>query len=236
MFVLAFCDFKGSTNFVSLAKYQFVPAWLLLVSRSAAWFWLPFTAIALLTLLFGRLYCSVLCPLGILQDFMAKISYKLKLRKLYTFARPLNTVRYIFLALFILGIATALKPLLMALDPYSNFGRIAAHIIKPTVLHANNLLASVLELFNIYTVYKVVVSKPSVIGLASSVLLIFILALFAYKRGRLFCNTVCPVGTLLGLLSRRSALKIQIEAGTCTSCGSVLLTVKPNALTLVRKQ
>ncbi len=56
-----------------------------------------------------------------------------------------------------------------------------------------------------------------VAGLAVAIMgLIFILA---YKRGRIYCNTLCPVGTLLGLISRKSLFQININPDTCVSCG-----------------
>jgi ferredoxin-type protein NapF len=47
----------------------------------------------------------------------------------------------------------------------------------------------------------------------------FLIILFlSLIKGRLYCNTICPVGTLLGYISKYSILKISIDQVQCTSC------------------
>ena len=41
----------------------------------------------------------------------------------------------------------------------------------------------------------------------------------AWKHGRTWCNTICPVGTVLGLLSRFSLFKVRIDSDRCNGCG-----------------
>ena len=41
----------------------------------------------------------------------------------------------------------------------------------------------------------------------------------AAARGRLFCNTVCPVGAVLGLLAARAPVRIRLDAAKCVKCG-----------------
>ena len=41
----------------------------------------------------------------------------------------------------------------------------------------------------------------------------------AWKHGRTWCNTICPVGTILGLLSRFSLFKVRIDTAKCNGCG-----------------
>ena len=52
----------------------------------------------------------------------------------------------------------------------------------------------------------------------SSAFLILVLW-FSIAKGRLYCNTVCPVGAFLGLISKASVFKIRINEESCTSCG-----------------
>ena len=79
-------------------------------------------AILVVTALIGRLYCSVVCPLGILQDFFGWLG-----RKAFTYKKLLNGLRYGVLALFVvlmvlgsLGIANGIA---VTIDPYSMFAR-----------------------------------------------------------------------------------------------------------------
>ena len=46
-----------------------------------------------------------------------------------------------------------------------------------------------------------------------------VLAVLAAWRGRLFCNTACPVGAVLGLLSAKAPFKIRLDASKCVKCG-----------------
>src|SRR4030042_4601905 len=55
--------------------------------------------IVLLTLLFGRVYCSTICPLGILQDFFSFLSRKFRIRKKYKPKKPYIFIRYAFLVI-----------------------------------------------------------------------------------------------------------------------------------------
>ena len=64
-----FLDFAEilPNSFHRLAHLQFVPA-LLSLSVGILLF------LIVLTLLFGRIYCSTICPMGILQDIIARLS------------------------------------------------------------------------------------------------------------------------------------------------------------------
>jgi ferredoxin len=41
----------------------------------------------------------------------------------------------------------------------------------------------------------------------------------AWTNGRLYCNSVCPVGAVLGFINGYSIFKIQINGGKCANCG-----------------
>ena len=71
-----FIDFAGIIDNPLLQKIQFGPA---LLSLSIV------TLVCLIaaTLLLGRLYCSVICPLGIFQDFFNWLSKKFDKKKKY---------------------------------------------------------------------------------------------------------------------------------------------------------
>ncbi|MDR1347624.1 MAG: 4Fe-4S binding protein, partial [Prevotellaceae bacterium] len=70
---LLFLDFTGTVHlwFGWIAKIQLLPA-ILAVNIAVTAF------LVILTLLFGRVYCSVICPLGVLQDGISRIAGKRK--------------------------------------------------------------------------------------------------------------------------------------------------------------
>lgn len=77
---LLFLDFTGAihTWLGWMAKIQFLPALLALNVG-------VIVALILLTLLFGRVYCSVICPLVVIQDIVSWVSGKQK-KKRYRFS------------------------------------------------------------------------------------------------------------------------------------------------------
>lgn len=126
-------------SFRSFITIQFVPA--ILAGFSIAWL-----VIILTTVIFGRLYCSVLCPAGILQDIIVRFSrvFQRKAGKkkiFFQYQKPYNMIRYGILAFTVILFMLGSIHLLLYLDPYSNFGRIAANLFRPIVIGANNVAA-----------------------------------------------------------------------------------------------
>jgi len=202
-----FLDFAGilPLQVSILGQIQFIPAWL---SRNV------FAMVFLLVcaLLFGRVYCSFICPMGIFQNIVCK-------KKGYKYRKNNRVLRWsilvIFLLLFNLGFTIAVG----LLDPYSAYGRIAVHIFKPIYLAMNNVLAYVFNHFESYTFYRIEISILSVFSFIVALLTFAIIGVLAWKKGRLYCNTICPVGTLFGFFNKFSLFKIRIDSGKCASCG-----------------
>ncbi|MCM1067857.1 MAG: 4Fe-4S binding protein [Muribaculaceae bacterium] len=225
--VLLFADFTGAVgaHLAVLAKIQLVPA--LLAANLAA-----IALLAALTLIFGRIYCSVICPLGIMQDCVAwlrRVCARKNKRRLglYRYEKSRTLWRAVFLVLFIIVAAAGLLsiiPMSFAglLDPYSIFGRIASQIIVPAWRAAADSLGEAAAARGSYP-FASVPSWQAGLSLAVGIVaaLSFVLvAIFAWRTGRGYCNTVCPVGSLLGLLSRFSLLRPIIDTSKCTRCGS----------------
>jgi polyferredoxin len=189
-----------------------------------------FLIVLLLTLLFGRVYCSMLCPLGALQDIFTFLSRKLTIRKRFKYTVPKDLIRYGFLVLALVSLVFGSVLTLYLLDPYSNFGRIFADLGRPVVIRLNNILAGWLENLNWYFLYKIDYKgfewKEAVFPLSMLAVLIW-LSLF---HGRLFCNTVCPAGTFLGLLSRFSFFRIRMDKVSCTKCGKCAVVCKSSCI------
>ncbi len=218
LILLYFLDFMNlmPREMHALLHIQLVPA---LLGGSL----LILGVIFLLTLLFGRVYCSVVCPLGIMQDFILRLKIwylaARKRRKKYRtrYARPLNYLRYgVFAVTGVLFIAGISYPLLL-LDPYSNFGRMAVGLFRPVVLTVNNWLADLLSARGNYTLYNVPIENTTWLVAGFAAVLLVVLAILVWRRERIWCNTMCPVGTLLGFFSRFSLFRIRL-ASDCNNC------------------
>jgi ferredoxin len=191
-----------------------------------------FLIIIILNLLFGRVYCSTICPLGVFQDIITYLAKKIRRKKRYKFAKAHNVLRYLFLVLPFIFLLFGSIFLINLLDPYSNFGRISSDLFRPVAIGINNLISLLLEKINVYSIppvdYKYFNLATTLFPIAFLGFIIWI----SFYHGRLFCNTVCPVGTLLGLLSRISVFKIKINSLTCTKCGKCIAVCKANCINI----
>ena len=207
-----------------LLKVQFVPA-LLSVFIASLW---ALAAILLLTLLFGRIYCSLLCPMGIFQDVVIRISnlFKTKKQKRFGYIKEVRWLRYSILtltiALWIVGFGL---PLLL-LDPYSNYGRVATHLFKPVITLFNNGLHYIWP-GSFYYQSHIAISLLSY--LLPAAILITIVVMSALW-GRLFCNTICPVGTFLGFISKYAAFRPVINKDACNHCALCVTKCKAECI------
>ena len=172
----------------------------------------------LLTLLFGRVYCSVICPLGVMQDCFSWLGGKVwKHRFHYTKAH--NWLRYIVLALFVVLMVLGLNAVAVLVAPYAAYGRIASSLFQPVYVWINNLLATAAAHFDSYAFYSVDVWMKSGVALIVATVTFVLIGLLSFRWGRLWCNTICPVGSVLGLVSRFSLFKPVIDTEKCKGCG-----------------
>ena len=213
LITLLFLDFTGTihTWFGWMAKIQFLPAVLALNVGVVI-------GLVLLTLLMGRIYCSVICPLGVLQDIFGWFGKKAKKNR-YSYSKPLNVLRYIMLGLFVVALVAGFGSIAAIIAPYSAFGRIVANILSPVYLWGNNLLAMLAESVNSYAFYSAEVWFKGGLTLVVAVVTLVALFVLAFRNGRTYCNTICPVGTVLGFLSKFSYLKPVIDTTKCNGCG-----------------
>ncbi|GHU63426.1 ferredoxin [Bacteroidia bacterium] len=212
------CDFAGilPDSFSNFLRIQLVPA---VLTGSV----LVLVSLAVLTLLFGRLYCSVICPLGIFQDIVAWFTKrgkkKNKKKCWYNYTKPYNILRYSLLSICVIFLILGISAPLAWLDPYSNFERIAVNVFRPVVMEGNNLLNWVALKFNNYNFYNVTIYTVTAVSLTISLVAFFAVGILAVLRGRLFCNSICPVGSLLGLISKYSIFRVVLDDSRCTGCG-----------------
>ncbi|MBO4724237.1 MAG: 4Fe-4S binding protein, partial [Bacteroidaceae bacterium] len=206
-----FIDFAGVIDNPLLQKIQFGPA---LLSLSIV------TLVCLIaaTLIFGRLYCSIICPLGIFQDFFNWLSKKFDKKKKYGYKPEQPILRWGVLAVLVIAWICGFTFLVGLLEPYSAYGRMADELFRPIYLFGNNLLAAICEKLGNYSFFKVAISLKSVTAFVVAILTLLVIGHFSYHYGRTWCNTICPVGTLLGFFSRFSLLRIRIDKDKCNHC------------------
>ena len=210
---LLFLDFTGTLHHWLgwMAKVQLVPAILALNV-------VIIVALTLITLVFGRIYCSVICPLGVMQDIISWIHSKRKKNR-FTYSKEMKWLRYPILVIFIVALVAGIGSLFAILEPYSTFGLIATNLLQPIYEWCNNGIAAITEHFNNYSVYSVEVWMKGAASLVTAIVLLLIIGYLAWRGGRTYCNTICPVGTFLGLISRFSFLKVHIDEDKCIKCG-----------------
>lgn len=173
--------------------------------------------LTVLTLVFGRIYCSVICPLGVMQDLFGWIGKKSKKNR-YSFSNEKKWLRYGMLGVFIVAFVAGVGSLVQLLAPYSAFGRIMTMIFQPLWKMGNNLLASYAESIDSYAFYSVEVWMKSLPVLVIAGVTLVALFVLAWRNGRTYCNTICPVGTVLSFMSRFSYLKIHFDTEKCRNC------------------
>jgi len=216
---LAFIDFTGlfpDKLMKGTLWIQFVPS-LLKFSRVLTFSALGFAVILLITLLFGRFYCASICPLGILQDVILRITRRFKKIR-FKYQKPINWVRHFLLGFTVLTVLTGSMLVVNLIDPYSVFGRIFSDLLRPMVTAGNNMLAWIFQSMDIYTFYYVDIHPLNWTIYLVPVIFLFVISYLTVIHGRIYCNTICPVGTLLGYLSKISVFKIRINENNCTNC------------------
>jgi len=90
---------------------------------------------------------------------------------------------------------------------------------QPVYLWGNNLLAYVAERADSYAFYETEVWLKSLPTFIIAVITLVAVCILAWRNGRTYCNAVCPVGTVLGFLSRYSLLRPVIDTERCNGCG-----------------
>ena len=173
--------------------------------------------LTVLTLVLGRIYCSVICPLGIMMDIFGWFGKKAKKNR-YTYSKEKKWLRYPLLAVLIIAHVVGLAVLVQLLAPYSTFGIIATNLLQPAYQAGNNVLAAIAEHYDSYAFYHSEIWLRSISSLVIAAVMLVIIAVIAWRNGRTWCNTICPVGTLLSLISRFSLLKIHFDIDKCRNC------------------
>ena len=214
LITLLFLDFTGTLHawFGWLAKMQFLPA-VLALNVGVILLWV------VLTLVFGRVYCSVICPLGVFQDVVSWFSGRRKKKKYrFSYSPAVSWLRYGMLGVFIIAMIAGIGSVVALLAPYSSYGRIVSNLFAPVYQWGNNVLAYFAERSDSYAFYETSIWLKSLPTFIIAAVTFVVLVVLAWRNGRTYCNTICPVGTVLGFFSRYSLFRPEIDAEKCTNC------------------
>lgn len=227
MFACLNLSFFGFAHaFAGLFRIQLFPAVL-------AMNLVAIVAVLAVTALFGRVYCSVACPMGIFQDVVIRLSRWWR-RKLpparRTVPSPPKGVRYVALAFAVVATAAGFVSVGALLDGYSLYGRIATHLFRPLYSFLHNLAAAGLAGADRPVLFREEIFVRGTCALVVAVLGLVGVAALAWWRGRLFCNTLCPVGSALALAARRPLVRIAIDPAKCVKCGLCSASCKCGAI------
>jgi len=194
-----------------------------------------FILVLILTLISGRTYCSLLCPLGIGQDIFSRIGGRIKRKfRRYGYKKPFTVFRYILLIITLIVTMIWGINAITLLDPYSIFGRFMTYFAKPVVILINNLFANIIGNFDLYTISNIPVTGFKLAVYSIPAAFFILVGTLSLTKGRLYCNMICPVGTLLGLISRISIYRIKFDESACTRCGRCAIGCKSSCIDFLK--
>ncbi|MCP4633545.1 MAG: 4Fe-4S binding protein [candidate division Zixibacteria bacterium] len=187
------------------------------------------------TLLLGRVFCGWVCPMGTTLDFTSRIAHspvRYKIHKTHHF-------KYYLLIGFILS-ALLGSQLVYHLDPIALITRVFTVTLLPAVVNVFNFLFNLL--FSIKPLQIPLLHLQSSLidtllpiepyyfqtGLTIGLIFVVIIGFEIYSR-RTFCQTICPLGALLGLLSKPQLLRRYVN-DDCAHCGSCQDVCKTSAI------
>ena len=221
---LLFLDFTGVLHLYLgwMAKLQLLPAVLSLNVAVVLFF-------VVVTLLVGRTYCSVVCPMGVMQDVFIWLGGRWKKNRFH-YTKGWPWLRVAMLVVFVLLMVLGLNGLAILIAPYSAYGRIATNLFQPVYLWINNLCAYFAERAGSYAFYSVDVWVKSGVTLAVAAVTFVVVGFVSFRWGRVWCNSVCPVGTVLGFLSQFSLMKPRIDTIKCNGCGKCARNCKAQCI------
>lgn len=200
-----------------LTYFQFIPSLLsFIVTLSSEG--TGFILIAGLTFLAGRIYCSFICPLGFSQDIFIHTGNKVRKKKGPGYSKPHNWLFYSVLTISVLSMIYSGTIIIIWLDPFSIFGRFISYTVSYPLIEINNTLTSVLIKHNIFAFHSINI-RPSTAGIIFSISLYSLIMMISFFKGRIYCNSICPAGAALSLISKFSYFRIMIDREKCIRCG-----------------
>ncbi|MBF0540293.1 MAG: 4Fe-4S binding protein [Nitrospirae bacterium] len=160
------------------------------------------------TIIFGRFFCSWICPMGILNQWISQLLNKRRAIvdiKINTY-RPIFQIKYFFLTIFLV---------------LSALGALQIGLMDPISIITRSFTVSILPLIHFITGWGSHLSARFNGGILISI--IFLMILFSNRiYTRFWCRVLCPLGGLLGIMSGLSIFKIYRNKALCTDCNKCL--------------
>ena len=145
----------------------------------------------------GRLPCGWICPFGLVQDWLGKVSKKN--RKV---AGIFRAVKYIVLALCVLILPT------FVID-----GVVLSPLFCKLICPSGTLFAG-LPLLAMDADLR---SMVGVITIVKAAFLVFVIVMSLFYK-RFFCKVFCPLGAFWGLFNRVSVVRLKYDHQQCVQC------------------
>lgn len=218
---------RSEEIFGFLSRWQLLPV-SMAASVGVLLFWI------LATWMFGRVYCSTLCPLGTLQDLIARMAMRCrpKERRIYRYAPTRNAQRYFILLIMAASMVAGLSLVVTILDPRSAYAGIVTRLLQPlygSLLGASTRLGGDAAWASV----AIETGASGLIGFTIAATTLLVVTALSATSGRLLCNTLCPVGSALSLVSRHSVFHIEIDTDLCTHCHRCEHVCKAQCINLV---
>lgn len=175
-------------------------------------FWL------VVTLIYGRIYCSAICPLGTLTDCAAAAARAVRRKgKRYVYAPPSTRTRIIFLIIAVASIVVGTGIIPTVFDPYSAYARMVEELVaRPLGLNPDAVN---------FTLSSLSVAALTAVAVVAT----------SWRHGRIICNTACPVGSILAFTSSRPYFHFEIDPDRCINCGECERVCKAQCIKLPEK-
>ena len=164
-----------------------------------------------------------------MQDIISRL-HGIRKKNRFTYSKEKRWLRYGVLVVFVASALAGVNAVVSLLAPYSSYGRIASSLMKPVYEAGNNVLAAIAEHLDSYAFYSVDIWMKSLPTLIVASVTLVVIAVLAWRGGRTYCNTVCPVGTILSFFASFSWLKVRIDGSKCVNCGLCTKNCKASAI------
>lgn len=207
---LSFCGMSIPAVAAVLARVQLLPA----VATFAVAIFIGWLAV---TLVFGRIYCSTVCPLGTLQDIASRGGRCQGPSRVYRYNRPMQGLRYGVLVAVLTSLMAGFMIVPSIVDPYTMWERFCLACIRPLAGLPPLPEAQIAPASDRF-LPPLTIAMSSAAGAMVAIASLGLVAVVAARRGRTFCNTICPVGTTLGIVSRYAIFQMDIDTDLCTNC------------------
>ncbi|MBE6367250.1 MAG: 4Fe-4S dicluster domain-containing protein [Lentisphaerae bacterium] len=234
LFLGCFCAlFSGlilqKSDLFKLAEWQFLPGILSVVALSGMTSFSALMIAALVCAFCGRLYCSWFCPLGLLQDLLERINQKFFRKTPRSYQPGSPVLRMIFFTVSILLLLNGCALFMGIIEPYSLFGKFSSSMVRQILFMINDstveLEQSPLPESSAWSIY-----------LAVNAGFLLALILLVVLKGRIFCNTLCPAGTILAGLAARSGKRLHINSDKCVKCRKCEKACNANCINIAEQK